>query len=86
MVEVLRRFVWNFLRLENEHINNVGKFRAVRDISVAPIDTSDQAQILKMMDSFEGVINRKPKRKMAPAKYPKLTHFQQSGSNVRLPD
>ena len=37
-------------RLENEHLNNCGKFRAVRDISVAPLDASDQQQILKMMD------------------------------------
>merc|ERR1712142_1424151 len=48
--EVLRRFIWNFFRLENEHLNNCGKFRAVRDISVAPIDASDQQQIIKMMD------------------------------------
>eukprot|EP00092_Neocalanus_flemingeri_P095811 GFUD01121916.1.p1 GENE.GFUD01121916.1~~GFUD01121916.1.p1 ORF type:complete len:547 (-),score=132.36 GFUD01121916.1:290-1729(-) len=49
-LEVVRRFIWNFFRLENEHLNNCGKFRAVRDISVAPIDASDQQQIIKMMD------------------------------------
>jgi len=49
-LEVVRRFVWNFFRLENEHLNNCGKFRAVRDISVAPIDASDQQEIIKMMD------------------------------------
>lgn len=53
-----RRFVWNFFRLENEHLNNCGKFRAVRDISIAPIDSSDQTQILRMMDEEDGVINR----------------------------
>ena len=36
--------------MENEHLNNCGKFRAVRDISVAPLDASDQQQIIKMMD------------------------------------
>lgn len=41
-LEVFRRFIWNYFRLENEHLNNVGKFRAVRDISVAPLDCSDQ--------------------------------------------
>lgn len=41
-LEVFRRFIWNYFRLENEHINNCGKFRAVRDISVAPMDCSDQ--------------------------------------------
>jgi len=50
-LEVVRRFIWNFFRLENEHLNNCGKFRAVRDISVAPIDASDQQQIIKMMDA-----------------------------------
>ncbi|KAF2362678.1 SPX domain [Trinorchestia longiramus] len=61
-LEVFRRFVWNFFRLENEHINNCGKFRAVRDISVIPIDASDQAQIVKMMDEEDGVVNRKKKK------------------------
>lgn len=41
-LEVFRRFVWNYFRLENEHLNNCGRFRAVRDISVAPMDSSDQ--------------------------------------------
>ncbi|XP_023340360.1 xenotropic and polytropic retrovirus receptor 1 [Eurytemora carolleeae] len=49
-LEVVRRFIWNFFRLENEHLNNCGKFRAVRDISVAPLDASDQQQIINMMD------------------------------------
>lgn len=29
--------MWNFFRLEAEHLNNVGEFRAVRDISLQPI-------------------------------------------------
>ncbi|XP_012261943.1 xenotropic and polytropic retrovirus receptor 1 [Athalia rosae] len=57
-LEVFRRFIWNFFRLENEHLNNCGKFRAVRDISVAPIESSDQTHILRMMDEENGVINR----------------------------
>eukprot|EP00118_Oscarella_pearsei_P004757 m.20771 g.20771 ORF g.20771 m.20771 type:complete len:84 (+) comp28080_c0_seq1:2195-2446(+) len=32
-----RRFVWNFFRLENEHLNNCGEFRATRDISIKPL-------------------------------------------------
>ena len=40
-------------RLENEHLNNCGKFRAVRDISVAPLDASDQQQIIKLMDETD---------------------------------
>jgi hypothetical protein len=59
--------VWNFFRLENEHLNNCGKFRAVRDISVAPIDSSDQSHIIRMMDEDDGVVHRrkrKPSRKV----------------------
>lgn len=56
---IFRRFVWNFFRLENEHLNNCGKFRAVRDISVAPLHSSDQVQILRMMDELDGVTNRR---------------------------
>ncbi|KAK9298291.1 hypothetical protein QLX08_008305 [Tetragonisca angustula] len=67
-LEVFRRFIWNFFRLENEHLNNCGKFRAVRDISVAPVDCSDQTQILRMMDAADGVINRKRKQKVMDKK------------------
>ncbi|CAL8072122.1 unnamed protein product [Calicophoron daubneyi] len=35
--EVVRRFIWNFFRLENEHLNNCGEFRAVRDIFITPL-------------------------------------------------
>jgi len=67
-LEVFRRFVWNFFRLENEHLNNCGKFRAVRDISVVPLDASDQVQIIKMMDEADGVTNRRPKKKGGKSK------------------
>ena len=40
ILEVLRRIVWNFFRVENEHLNNAGEFRAVRDIAVVPLDLS----------------------------------------------
>ncbi|KAG1361513.1 phosphate transporter PHO1-2 [Cocos nucifera] len=30
--EIIRRGHWNFYRLENEHLNNVGKFRAVKTV------------------------------------------------------
>lgn len=66
-LEIFRRFIWNFFRLENEHLNNCGEFRAVRDISIIPINAGDQARIVKMMDEPDGVINRKPKPKKGPA-------------------
>ncbi|VVA98575.1 unnamed protein product [Arabis nemorensis] len=31
-LEVIRRGHWNFYRLENEHLNNVGQFRAVKTV------------------------------------------------------
>ena len=30
--EIIRRFQWNFFRLENEHSNNCGQFRAVKEV------------------------------------------------------
>ncbi|KAL9988635.1 hypothetical protein ACROYT_G003101 [Oculina patagonica] len=53
--EVFRRFIWNFFRLENEHLNNCGQFRAVRDISVVPMETNDQAYLEQIMDDMEGL-------------------------------
>uniref|UniRef100_A0A8C5FG35 Xenotropic and polytropic retrovirus receptor 1 homolog n=1 Tax=Gadus morhua TaxID=8049 RepID=A0A8C5FG35_GADMO len=61
-LEVFRRFVWNFFRLENEHLNNCGEFRAVRDISVAPLNADDQTLLEQMMDQEDGVRNRQGKR------------------------
>uniref|UniRef100_A0A4X1U505 Solute carrier family 53 member 1 n=2 Tax=Sus scrofa TaxID=9823 RepID=A0A4X1U505_PIG len=65
-LEVFRRFVWNFFRLENEHLNNCGEFRAVRDISVAPLNADDQTLLEQMMDQDDGVRNRQKNR---PWKY-----------------
>ncbi|XP_039042331.1 phosphate transporter PHO1 homolog 1-like [Hibiscus syriacus] len=31
-LEVIRRGLWNFYRLENEHLNNAGRFRAVKTV------------------------------------------------------
>lgn len=57
--------MWNFFRLENEHLNNCGQFRAVRDISITPIDSNDQNQLEEMMDEDDGVFTyRSEKRKL----------------------
>ena len=50
LLEIFRRFVWNFFRLENEHLNNCGEFRAVRDISVAPLREDDLTKLCSLMD------------------------------------
>ncbi|KAK2413034.1 phosphate transporter PHO1 protein [Trifolium repens] len=31
-LEILRRGIWNFFRMENEHLNNVGKYRAFKSV------------------------------------------------------
>ncbi|KAG9510020.1 Xenotropic and polytropic retrovirus receptor 1, partial [Fragariocoptes setiger] len=66
--EVFRRFLWNFLRLENEHLNNCGEFRAVRDISISGqnIDLSALNRILKVMDEPDGLsmFRRKVKQRL----------------------
>ena len=55
--------MWNFFRLENEHLNNCGNFRAVRDISVKPVNTGvkDELTIEQLMDDEHGPL---PKRRM----------------------
>ncbi|KAL0538793.1 hypothetical protein IC582_022951 [Cucumis melo] len=40
-LEVIRRGLWNFFRLENEHLNNAGKFRAVNPVPL-PFDEIDE--------------------------------------------
>ena len=63
-LEIFRRFVWNFFRLENEHLNNCGEFRAVRDISVAPLKEDDLTQLNNIMDerNFSNINRSKIKR------------------------
>lgn len=58
-LEVFRRFIWNFFRLENEHLNNCGEFRAVRDISINPLREEDLPALMRMMDLDDGVTNRR---------------------------
>lgn len=57
-LECCRRFVWNYFRLENEHVNNCGQFRAVRDISVKPIKKGDLDDLIAKMDAEDGVTHR----------------------------
>lgn len=65
-LEIFRRFVWNFFRLENEHLNNCGQFRAVRDISIAPIESSDLTQLLEMMDEEDGAYKHRSDKQRLP--------------------
>ncbi|CAF1474415.1 unnamed protein product, partial [Rotaria sordida] len=59
LVELIRHFSWNFFRLDNEHLNNCGKFRAVRDISIKPITNGiDFALINSKLSEEPGIRNR----------------------------
>ena len=51
VLEVGRRFFWNFFRVENEHLTNCGQFRVIRDISIHPINPTE----LALNDEEEGV-------------------------------
>ena len=59
LVELFRRFFWNFFRLENEHLNNCGQFRAVRDISIAPVTTGINFSLIDSKLSKEPGIRRR---------------------------
>ncbi|PIN25932.1 putative small molecule transporter [Handroanthus impetiginosus] len=41
-LEVVRRGQWNFYRLENEHLNNAGKFRAVKNVPLPFHEVDEQ--------------------------------------------
>ncbi|KAI3944934.1 hypothetical protein MKW92_003561 [Papaver armeniacum] len=49
-LEILRRGMWNFFRLENEHLNNVGKFRAFKSVPL-PFNYYDEESSGKDEDS-----------------------------------
>ena len=51
VVEICRRFVWNFFRIENEHLNNCGAFRATKDIELPfTFIRSDEVDFLVQSD------------------------------------
>ena len=58
LVELIRRFSWNFFRLENEHLNNCGRYRAIRDISIKPIATGTDFTLVNNNKKL-GIRNRR---------------------------
>jgi hypothetical protein len=66
-MEAYRRFQWNFFRLENEHLNNCGQFRAIKEIPL-PFSVIDESQsrrgsrVRLPIDESE----RYPEQEMAP--------------------
>lgn len=53
-LELLRRAQWSFYRLENEHLNNAGQFRAV-NICPIPMDVMDDEEVAEKL-----VLSRAP--------------------------
>ncbi|XP_056844370.1 phosphate transporter PHO1 homolog 8 isoform X1 [Raphanus sativus] len=43
ILEIIRRGIWNFFRLENEHLNNVGKFRAFKSVPL-PFNYDEESE------------------------------------------
>ena len=43
--------------MENEHLNNIGEFRAVRDISITPFRKDDHQQVENIVDDIDGAEN-----------------------------
>ena len=64
IVEIFRRFIWNFFRLENEHLNNCGQFRAVRDISISVMSTGIDYNSISYKPRKQPGIQRR--RRIAP--------------------
>ncbi|KAL4197922.1 hypothetical protein AMTRI_Chr04g253560 [Amborella trichopoda] len=50
-LEILRRGLWNFFRLENEHLNNVGKYRAFKSVPL-PFQYDDEEMLCTSYDGF----------------------------------
>ncbi|KAH8399877.1 hypothetical protein KR215_003981 [Drosophila sulfurigaster] len=53
ILEITRRFIWNYIRLENEHLNNCGHFRATRDIHLAALNPTQERMLEHMMSDPE---------------------------------
>ncbi|XP_030555501.1 xenotropic and polytropic retrovirus receptor 1 homolog [Drosophila novamexicana] len=62
LCELTRRFIWNFLRLENEHLFNCGNFRATRDIFLKPLGTERSQPSEKTDNRSRGVQVNLPKK------------------------
>ena len=56
--EMFRRFVWNFFRLEHEHICNVAELKAVRRISLDPITSHEVRPQPVAEGKFNHILNR----------------------------
>ncbi|KAG1051526.1 hypothetical protein G6F43_006264 [Rhizopus delemar] len=63
LLEAYRRIQWNFFRLENEHLNNCGQYRAIKEIPLpfALIETNGSQDPLERIESTQPIaISRHP--------------------------
>uniref|UniRef100_A0A915J2Z4 EXS domain-containing protein n=1 Tax=Romanomermis culicivorax TaxID=13658 RepID=A0A915J2Z4_ROMCU len=71
ILECVRRFIWNFFRLENEHATNCGKFRATLDINIksmpAKRSPSPQAKKQDAQGGATTAVVKQEVEKAAPA-------------------
>ena len=67
-LEILRRAVWNIFRLENEHLNNCGRFRAVQEIPL-PFEKDDRRVV---PDKQQQEKQKKKEEKSSVRKNPSL--------------
>ncbi|KDQ58686.1 hypothetical protein JAAARDRAFT_128693, partial [Jaapia argillacea MUCL 33604] len=64
MLEMLRRWQWNFYRLENEHLGNVDQYRVTREVPL-PYTIEDEAVHDEKDGDEEGVRSRFWRRKQS---------------------
>ncbi|KAJ0095393.1 hypothetical protein Patl1_16794 [Pistacia atlantica] len=50
-LEIIRRGIWNFFRLENEHLNNVGKYRAFKSVPLPFNHDEDEDASADILDN-----------------------------------
>src|SRR4051794_14201316 len=85
ILNCFRRFMWNLFRLENEQINNNNAMRAVqveREVSAVSLELSDEQhmkELLRMMDSYDGVAKVRP----APSTQPSMQRIRATISASR---
>jgi hypothetical protein len=68
-------YCWGHVKVQSNNIllGNCGQFRAVRDISIVPIDSNDQSQLEELMDDDDdGDLARTCERRRLLGKYVNL--------------
>ncbi|XP_068151857.1 solute carrier family 53 member 1 isoform X1 [Drosophila tropicalis] len=61
--EITRRFIWNILRLEYEHLYNCGRFRATRDIHMTALNARQEEMLERLMDKSDNDVHKNRRRK-----------------------